>query len=103
MITTRFPWRWQTYLLSIDGMISFEVPVRAGCDVCRQSRDVDLAAVRAAKGGDYCLINRRSTCRFTTGCNGFVKFSYSLGVYRRLWDDEVSDAWFFAKNDAGTG
>ena len=57
---------------------------------------VDLARVRAVKGGDYSLINKRTRCK---SCGGWVKFHYCNGVYRPLWDDATAMRWM--KRDTG--
>lgn len=89
MLTTKFPWRWARCLHSLDAMIAESIQVRAICTACNFFADLDLEKVRAAKGGNFCLINRRSRCR-TPACGQWVRFFYLLGVYRGMWDYEVS-------------
>jgi hypothetical protein len=84
-----FPsWVW-----SLDRAIADGGQVRAFCTRCRAARQVDLRALRARVGGDYCLVNRRCRCRLTPGCAGWNRFHYLHGVYRPLWDDATAERW----------
>lgn len=67
--------------------------VRAFCGKCKVFKDVDLQALAAKVGPEYSLIDRRSPCHFTSGCDGWVKFMYLFGVYRNLWSYEREEVW----------
>lgn len=75
---------------TIDAMIAEDVVVSAWCDTCRgHKREIDLHAVKAVKGGDYSLWERRTRCTFKEDCNGWVKFQYIRrgGTYTRTLFD----------------
>lgn len=67
--------------------------VRAICYTCKECRDVDLQALASKVGPEYSLINRRSPCKLTEGCKGWVVFWYLFGVYRHLYTEERADHW----------
>ncbi|WP_143066853.1 hypothetical protein [Sphingobium sp. YR768] len=67
--------------------------VRAICWTCKEHRDIDLQALAAKVDPDYSLIDRRSPCKLTDGCKGWVKFMYLMGVYRHLWSYERAAIW----------
>lgn len=70
---------------TLDAAIADEARIMGLCSTCEQYRDVDLGALREIKGGSYSLINRRTRCKLTPGCPGWVKFHYLHGVFRPLW------------------
>ena len=86
-----------TWVQTVQAMIDGGIEVRAWCERhCRRFHFVvDLERVKAAKGADYSLINKRTKCK-TSGCDGWVRFHYPQGVYRRLWDDETAVRWMVA-------
>lgn len=67
--------------------------VRATCSTCGGFRDIDLQALAAKVGPEYSLVNRRSPCKLTPGCKGWVKFMYNKGVMRFLWTYEQEWVW----------
>jgi hypothetical protein len=90
MVTTR-PWRWPSWVLTLDAAIAHGARIKGACQICYGNRDIDLVALRELKGGSYCLVNARAfRCPFTPGCPGKPRFHYLLGVYRPLWDEEVT-------------
>jgi hypothetical protein len=75
-------------------MVAYETKVRVSCTACKEYRDVDvLALLRTIKRPDYSLIDRRCRCRITPGCQGWNRFHYLLGVYRRLWTEAAVYRW----------
>lgn len=86
-----------TWVRTLDLSLQFgNVEVKGRCEKCEKSRPVDFEKLRAIKGGDYSLINKRTRCKFTEGCKGWVRFHYLHGVFRPLWDDDTSDRWIKA-------
>ncbi|MEA3044613.1 MAG: hypothetical protein QOH47_2451 [Sphingomonadales bacterium] len=81
------------WVQTVGAMLAEGCEVRAMCQVCRRWEPVDLAKIAAAKGPDYSLIDRRSRCRFTPGCKGWVRFAYLLGVFRPLWTTAAAERW----------
>lgn len=81
----------KAWLQSLGAMIDADAKIQVQCKKCRRlkrfSRD-DLIALAEKVGRDYSLINRRCRCRLTPGCDGWNRFSYLLGVYRPLWDED---------------
>jgi hypothetical protein len=73
--------------------------VRAICWTCDGHKDIDLQALAAKVDENYSLLDRRSPCRFTDGCKGWVRFMYLFGVYRHLESYERREIW--AARDAG--
>lgn len=74
---------------TVGRMIDDGALIRAHCDTCRNAFKVDLAAIAAVKGRDYCLIDRRGACRLYD-CSGTVMFSWSPGTnapYRAMTTD----------------
>lgn len=70
--------------------------VRCWCDTCKRVRTLDaatLAALVQKVGPDYSLINRRSRCKLSPGCVGWVSFKFYHGVFRRLNDDRTEERW----------
>lgn len=63
---------------TVGGMIDAQLHVTWGCAKCRRSGTVSLQQVAQARGIDYCMVDRRSTCR-EPGCGGDVRFRYSGG------------------------
>lgn len=84
-----------SWVQTLDASLAQERPVviKAHCPKCGEWREVDLAALREKVGGSYSLVNRRSPCRLTPGCEGWVKFHYLNGVVRPLWDDSAEARW----------
>jgi|JI10StandDraft_1071094.scaffolds.fasta_scaffold2386218_2 hypothetical protein len=93
----KHPALFPTWIRTLDAAIEEGAPIRASCTKCRQWQDVDLVVLRERVGGSYSLINRRTRCRITEGCNGWNRFHYLLGVFRPLWDDATSDRWMLEK------
>lgn len=92
------PHSFPTWVRTLDLAIQFDTPcspvqIKGWCGKCGQTRLVDFRKLREVKGGDYSLINRRTRCKFTEGCDGWVKFHFLLGVFRPLWDDDTGARW----------
>lgn len=64
--------------------------VRTMCTECGQYRDLDMAGLRAKRGGEFSLWNRRTRCRLTEGCSGWNRFYYIKGIAWAMWDDEAA-------------
>ena len=47
---------------TVGGMIDAQLHVTWGCAKCRRSGTVSLQQVAQARGIDYCMVDRRSTC-----------------------------------------
>lgn len=82
-----------TWVQTLDAAIADDARIMGVCSTCGQYRDVDLVALREIKGGSYSLINRRTRCKLTPGCQGWVKFHYLHGVFRPLWDEAAEARW----------
>jgi len=82
-----------SWVESLDAGIAEEGRIQGRCAKCGEVRRVDLAALRDVKGGAYSLKNRRTRCKLTAGCDGWVRFHYMHGVMRPLWDDATADRW----------
>ncbi len=82
-----------SWVKSLDALIAQGVGVRVMCDGCQGWQDIDLAALRAQKGGDYSLFNRRCRCRITPGCKGWNRFYYINGMCWAMWDDATASRW----------
>lgn len=82
------------WVKTVQASIDEQIEIRAWCDAgCRKDIVVvDLERIKAAKGPDYSLINKRTRCK-TPGCKGWVKFHYPSGVYRPLFDFETAVKW----------
>lgn len=81
---------------TVGGTLDSWCDIMAWCELCRQTLELDLAAIErlvATKGRDYSLIGRRSRCKLTPGCTGWVRFHYRQGVYRPLWEYADVDRW----------
>jgi len=75
--------------------------LKAQCDTCGKSRELDrlaLERIRHAKGADYSLIGRRSPCRFTPGCAGWVRFFYWNAFWWPLWRDKDDTRWLMKRD-----
>lgn len=60
---------------NVGTLIDDEIEVRAICDTCTAKYVVvDLAKVAEAKGREYSLWNKRTHCRLTAGCVGYIRF-----------------------------
>lgn len=75
--------------------------VEAWCDRCRICRHLkrrELERIAKAKGPDYSLFNRRTRCRMTEGCTGWVTFRYQRGCWAyALYDEQTEMRWFLGK------
>ena len=89
----RQPAIFPAWVRTVGAALDEGAEIICACPACKQWREADLAAISAAKGCDYSLINRRLPCRLTPGCSGLVRFHYMLGVRRPLWDDETACRW----------
>lgn len=78
---------------SVGAMQDTAARVEGWCSKCGQVRQVDYARLIASKGREYSLINRRTRCKLTAGCNGWVKFHYLHGVMRPLFDEGQAHKW----------
>lgn len=85
-----------SWVRTLDRAIADEAAIKVSCTRCRAYRQLDLPALRAQVGGEYCLLNRRCRCRLTPGCAGWNRFHYLHGVYRPLWDDATAARWMMA-------
>ena len=65
------------YTANLAAMIAAGVAVKAMCERCEGSRDVDLAALVAVKGAEYDLWGRRTRCRITEGCEGWCRLYFN--------------------------
>ncbi len=81
------------WVKSLDALIAQGVGVRVMCTGCDVYRDLDLDALRLAKGGEYSLFNRRCRCRLTPDCTGWNRFYYLKGMAWAMWDDATADRW----------
>ena len=72
--------------------------VEAWCDRCRECtilKRPELERIAAAKGMTYSLFNRRTRCRMTEGCTGWVTFRYQRGAWAYgLYDEATEMRWF---------
>jgi hypothetical protein len=67
----------------------------AECATCRGHQDIDLAKLIAKVGREYSLWNRRSPCRLTPGCTGFMVYRAGPGWPHLMADDDVEMWWVF--------
>lgn len=87
-------WSFPTWVQTLDLSIAFgNVQIKGWCSKCGKVKPVDFVKLREIKGGDFSLINKRTRCKLTEGCSGWVKFHYKHGIFRPLWDDDTSDRW----------
>lgn len=63
---------------TVGGMLDGQMYVTWHCEACQRYGPVNLLRVADAKGIDYCLVDRRTTCR-APGCGGTVYFRYAPG------------------------
>ncbi len=80
---------------TVQRLIEAGAVVHWRCEVCRASGPVDLAAIRAARGSEFSLSNRRPSCRL---CPGRVAFEDRSRVYHRPLDTIATDdptSWAF--------
>lgn len=80
------------WVANLGAMIDNDTRIKVWCDKCRVHREFtreELIALAEKVGRDYALWNRRCRCRLTPACTGWNKFSYMLGVYRPLQDEEI--------------
>lgn len=83
-----------TWVRTLDLSLEFgDVQIQGWCSTCGGVKAVDFEKLRAIKGGNYSLINRRTRCKLTPGCTGWVRFHYLHGVFRPLWDDDTGERW----------
>lgn len=87
------PTQFPLWTRTLGSMLNGGCAVRALCDRCKGSRDVDLDALAARVGLEYSLIDRRCRCRLTAGCRGWNRFYYRQAVFRPLWTDERARQW----------
>ncbi len=68
--------------------------VRGWCHTCDRTRIIDVPALIERVGADYSLVHRRSRCKLTPGCPGWVLFDYSTGTWTwHLYDDNDEARW----------
>jgi hypothetical protein len=82
-----------SWVQTVGVMRDNDTRVRAFYSSCNIWIDVDIAALAGRVGDAYSLIDRRSRCRLTPTCTGWVRFLYCHGVYRPLWTDEAVTRW----------
>jgi hypothetical protein len=74
--------------------------VEAWCGRCREYRHLkrpELERIAAAKGLGYSLFIKRTRCRMTEGCRGWVTFRYERGPWAyALFDEETESRWMQA-------
>jgi hypothetical protein len=87
-----------SWVQNIGAMLANDTHIRAFCSSCNMCFDVDIAALAARVGDAYSLIDRRSRCHLTPGCDGWIRFLYCHGVYRPLWTDEAVARWLNTPN-----
>jgi len=63
------------HLWTVGGLIDSGVRVIWSCQKCGAWALADLLAIKADKGADYSLVDRRAPCR-VNGCGGRVHFLY---------------------------
>jgi hypothetical protein len=68
----------------------------AECATCRGHHDIDLAQLIEKVGRDYSLWNRRSRCRLTEGCPGWVVFRCGPGWPHLMADEATEWRWFLS-------
>ena len=68
----------------------------AECSSCRGHRDIDLVALAAKVGRDYSLWNRRSPCRLTDGCKGWMVYRCGPGWPHLMADEDREMSWTFS-------
>jgi hypothetical protein len=73
---------------TLGAMSDGNAKIMASCVDCGAHKIVDIERLIEIKGRSYSLVNRRSRCRLTPGCNGWVRFFYMNGVMRPLWTNE---------------
>lgn len=78
-------------------MIEHGFTSHARCPTCEQTQDVDLLALMAKMGPDYSLWNRRSRCRFTPGCAGWISFKVGPGWRTPDFDEATEERWMAAE------
>lgn len=78
---------------TLDASIRACVEISASCTACKKWQELDLLALREKVGRGYSLINRRTRCRITPGCEGWNLFHYKSGPYRPLWDARTAERW----------
>lgn len=82
---------------TIESLIQSGAVIHWRCEVCRAGGKADLEAIRAAKGPDFTLSNRRPSCRI---CPGRVLFEDRSSVYFRRMDIHTDrDPAFWAYQD----
>lgn len=64
---------WPEFVTTVGGLIERAVIVRFVCLACRDVFDVDLQAVAAVRGKDYCLLDLHPTCK-RSRCRGQGSF-----------------------------
>ena len=90
------PESFPTHVATLGGMLDGDGKVQASCELCRvyvRFAKADIERMIAAKGRDYSLIGRRSRCKLTADCRGWVRFHFQSGVYRPLWTDKDVSRW----------
>ena len=74
---------WPFWVRSVGAMVENGIVARVGCVKCGTFFDVDLAAVRAARGKDYSLIDRTMQCKITR-CRGRAYFIAARSMFEPL-------------------
>jgi len=77
-------------------MIDHGHTAMAECETCRGHQDIDLPALAERVGRDYSLWNRRSPCRLTPGCKGWMVYRCGPGWPHLMADDDREMAWVFS-------
>lgn len=80
---------------TLGQMIDQGHTAQAFCRKCHSYRDIDIAALIAKVGRDYSLWNRRSPCRLSKNCTGWVVFECGPGWPHLMADKEREMQWFF--------
>ena len=80
------PWRkriWPLWARTVGGMIGRGAAVRAHCRQCENFFDVDLVAIRRARGEHHSLIDGSTDCRLTR-CRGRMYFVAAASMTDRF-------------------
>src|ERR1043165_3131574 len=80
------PWGkriWPVWARTVGGMIARGAAVRVHCRQCGTFFDVDLVAIRKARGDAHSLINASTGCRITS-CRGRAYFLAAASMTERF-------------------
>jgi len=58
-----------------------EFYIQVRCRKCRQFKTLDIPTLTAKLGRDYRLLDKRTRCRLTPGCDGWNVFGWSTGTW----------------------